>query len=520
MDSRSVPIGTPPRPRREANPDDETKLIDDETPAQMLANLGATRVVNTRSVASSPTPPPDHTTSEEATEIVPPGKRQDVSVLGDYRLIKKLGEGAMGAVYQAKQISIDRNVALKVLFPHIANNPKLVARLYREGMVMGQLDHPNIVQAYGMGEDQGWHFVAMELVEGVSLQKLLDRQGRFSVGDALHITLAVARALDYAHQLGVIHRDVKPDNILITRQGNIKLTDLGMVKSMDEDMSLTDTGHAVGTPWYMPMEQAKNAKDTDGRSDLYALGCMLYCLLVGHPPFTGRTLVEVIQAKEVGTFPPAHRFNSEVPERLDMIIAKMTAKLPKYRHQTAAEVVKDLSALGLANEGLEFIHGEAVRAKPTAASAGGLSIADQPTDEHPVDLSIWYVRIKNADGLGELKKMTTHHVIALLEEGRLDPGAKASHNPKDGFRAVATYKEFEGVALHLVSKRAADHQSVNYRKLIKKIEAAELTRAEPEESESTDFWWWLIYWPYPAMAAGALFVIIIFYRIIAGMSGP
>ncbi len=112
----------------------------------------------------------------------------------------------------------------------------------------------------------------------------------------------------------MVHRDIKPDNVLIDRTGVVKVADLGMVKTLDEDMALTQTGHAVGTPWYMPLEQAKNAKDTDGRCDIYALGCMLYCLLTGNPPFTGRTLVEVIQAKEVGTFAPARSSNPDVPE--------------------------------------------------------------------------------------------------------------------------------------------------------------------------------------------------------------
>src|SRR6202043_2418806 len=111
----------------------------------------------------------------------------------------------------------------------------------------------------------------------------------------------------YAHELEVIHRDVKPDNVLITRQGEVKLADLGMVKMLDEDMSLTQTGHAVGTPWYMPLEQARNAKDTDGRCDIYALGCTLYACLTGQPPFVGRTIVDVIQAKERGSFAPARQ---------------------------------------------------------------------------------------------------------------------------------------------------------------------------------------------------------------------
>ena len=218
-------------------------------------------------------------------------------VLDDFRLVSQIGEGAMGVVYRGRQISLDRDVAVKVLFKHVARNQKLVDRFRREALVSGRLDHPNIVQGYGVGEDKGWHYFAMEFIDGESLQQWQGRLGKLSIGDALYITLACAHALQYAHASGVVHRDIKPANILINRQGQVKIADLGMVKEFDEEMSLTQTGHGVGTPWYMPLEQARNAKDTDARSDIYALGCMLYCLLTGQPPFSGHTLVEVIEAK-------------------------------------------------------------------------------------------------------------------------------------------------------------------------------------------------------------------------------
>src|SRR5262249_5498228 len=138
--------------------------------------------------------------------------------------------------------------------------------------------------------------------------------------------LACARALGYAHRRGLAHRDVKPENILVTRAGAIKLADLGMVKSFDDGRAPRQTADGIGTPWYMPPEQAKNARDVDGRCDVYALGCTLYCLLTGSPPFVGGGIVEVLRAKERGTFPPARCVNPEVPEVLDRVIAKMTAR--------------------------------------------------------------------------------------------------------------------------------------------------------------------------------------------------
>jgi serine/threonine-protein kinase len=289
------------------------------------------------------------------TPRAPTAEQKPPSLLGDFRIVSKIGEGAMGTVYKAFQVSAEREVAVKILFPHMARNQKLLERFYREARSMGHLSHPNIVQGYAVGEEQGWHYLAMEYVDGRSLQKWLGLLGRLSVGDALHIVLACAEGCRYAHSLDVVHRDIKPDNILINRQGEIKLTDLGAVKWLEEDMSLTQTGHGIGTPCYMPLEQARNAKEADQRSDIYALGCVLYCLLTGKPPFNGNTIVELIMAKDVGRFTPARRYNPAIPERLDLMIDKMVAKQVKYRYQTCDEMIRDLKSLNLDNPVLTFI---------------------------------------------------------------------------------------------------------------------------------------------------------------------
>jgi serine/threonine protein kinase len=253
-----------------------------------------------------------------------------------------------------------------------------------------------------------------------------------------------------------------------------------MVKIDEEDMALTQTGHAVGTPWYMPLEQAKNAKDTDGRSDIYALGCMVYCMLTGTPPFAGKTLVDVIQAKEIGTFPPARQSCSDVPERLDLIIVKMTAKHPKYRYQTCGELVKDLESLNLANLALSFLADEE-DSGPALSDPGVATSADTRPDYDP---NIWYVRIKDPDGRAIVKKLPTAQVHKLLEEDTLAPNTKASHQAHEGFRALATYKEFQGIALVKASQQAVDQQSVRYRTLYKKIEEKERQRQEDENPQA------------------------------------
>jgi serine/threonine-protein kinase len=407
------------------------------------------------------------------------------STLGDFVLLKKLGEGAMGTVYKARQTSFNRTVALKVLFKHTANNSKLVERFNREARVAGRLDHPNVVRGYEVGEEAGWHYFAMEYVSGRSLQNLLTRLGKVSVGDALYIVLRAARGLQYIHEQGLVHRDVKPDNLLLTRDGEVKLADLGMVKLLDEELSLTQTGHAVGTPWYMPMEQAKNSKDIDGRCDIYALGCVLYCCLTGKPPFHGPTLVDVIQAKAAGTFPPARQFNPEVPERLDLIIAKMTAKHAKHRYQDCTQLLRDLEGLGLANEALAFLAPAAREAKADPAAAVGPTTVQTPLPDplppSPVDL--WYVRYKTGRSQVVTRKLTTAEVLELITVEDFDPSARASRTPGEGFRALATYREFEAAALGRAAKTGADRQAFRYRKLYKQIEEEDRQRAAERAAE-------------------------------------
>ena len=480
---RSRPVGSPKPPGK--NPR-ETKegLFDPPTPMpeeplhdmpahdapepEEFQSLGSTRVVEGAYAKQHLTP--------EDTDIVPKGRKtaDEGTILGDFKILNKLGEGAMGAVFRAWQLGFDREVALKVLFPHVAKNPKLVERLRREYKAMCDVAHPNIVEAYAYDDREGPHVIAMEFVDGESLQKWIDRLGTLTIADAVTVALNCARALDYAHGKGMVHRDIKPDNVLIGRQGAIKVADLGMVKTLDEDMALTQTGHAVGTPWYMPLEQARNAKDTDGRCDIYALGCMLYCMVTGHPPFTGRTLVEVIQAKEVGTFPNARSVNPEVSERLDLIIVKMTAKLPRYRYQTCAELVKDLESLGVEGTTLSFLDG-----KPRKPAAGPKS---PPASSVEVANDEWYVRVRSDS---TARKLTTSQLKKMLVEGTIHPTAKASRSPDDGFRALATYKEFQGTAMVKTTRTAADHNSAKYRSLYKKIEANDRKREE-EEKERGD----------------------------------
>jgi hypothetical protein len=285
-----------------------------------------------------------------------------------------------------------------------------------------------------------------------------------------------------------------------------------MVKLRDEDMGLTQTGHGVGTPWYMPLEQARNAKETDGRCDIYALGCMLYCMLTGQPPFTQLTLVEVIQAKEIGTFPPARQSNAEVPERLDLIIAKMAHKSPRYRYANCTELIKDLESLGLATKRLGFL---APRTEPVARPTAGMSpkvpAPKTPTDVRPatvpaqqVAADIWYVRYRNLEGRLVQRKMTTPQVLAMIEAPDFDQEATASRT-KEGFRGLATYREFEPVLLGRVSKTGVDQQTTKYRAMYKKIEEEDRQRRRGEDdSATTTATYWGSIFIRVALVAGAV----------------
>src|SRR5262249_2106490 len=191
---------------------------------------------------------------------------------------------------------------------------------------------------------------------------------------------------------------------------------------------------------------ARNGKETDGRSDIYALGCTLYCMLTGRPPFMGRTIVEVIQAKELGNFPPARQTNINVTERLDLLIAKMAAKQPKYRYQTCDELIKDLEALELAGTGLSFIQqrplGNEVQEAPVPGKTALIPpmVDSKPdSDEAPaVDPEQWYVQMKMQDGAVVTRKYHTAQLQKMLGDGTIAPNAKISHSPDDGFRSLAT----------------------------------------------------------------------------------
>jgi serine/threonine protein kinase len=312
--------------------------------------------------------PRPHSVAPAATSIDPDNADVDLA-LGGYQVVRRLGQGGMGQVFLAKQLSLDRHVALKTLAPNLAADPSFVARFTREAYAAAQLTHHNVVQIHdiGIGRDtrggRDVHFFSMEYVEGASLAGTAHKSGRLDPEVAAGYVLQAARGLKFAHDHGLIHRDVKPDNLLLNDQGLVKVADLGLVKvagGEDEPATVSrviagaplaqDTataGHtqlnvSMGTPAYMPPEQARDAAHVDQRADVYSLGCTLYDLLTGHPPFEGRTAYEVITKHSTQPLVPPDRVARHVPPRLSAIVVKMTAKRPADRYQSMGEVVEAL----------------------------------------------------------------------------------------------------------------------------------------------------------------------------------
>ncbi len=271
------------------------------------------------------------------------------SVAG-FRLLRKIGQGGMSAVYQSYDVAAQRPVAVKILADHLAGQPEFVGRFYREARLSRVLEHPHIVQGYASGFDPevGKHYLVLEFIDGPTAHEALSHIGRLSVGMVVKIGIDMAWALAFLHERQYVHRDVKPDNILLHPEGHAKLADLGLAKRLNDDSQLTSIHQGVGTTYYMPYEQAVNANLVDGRSDIFALGASLYHLLAGDVPFPGATHDEVIREKWQGTFRPLRDLNPAVPPAVAQLIEATLACDPRARIQRAEDLAEALAATGLA----------------------------------------------------------------------------------------------------------------------------------------------------------------------------
>jgi eukaryotic-like serine/threonine-protein kinase len=269
-----------------------------------------------------------------------------------YQLMGKLGKGAMATVYKARQISLDRIVAIKVLPKRMSDNAEFVDRFYKEGKAAARLSHNNIVQAIDVGSSpDGFHFFVMEYIEGKTLYDYMQPppigEGRnFSEVEALDITIQIAEALAHAHKRGLIHRDVKPKNIILTSQGVAKLTDLGLARDTDDkEAAESEAGKAYGTPYYISPEQIRGDVDIDFRADVYSLGATMYHMVTGRPPFDGDTPSAVMHKHLKQPLIPPDHVNTALSAGIGEIIELAMAKSRDERYPSTEDMLEDLRAV-------------------------------------------------------------------------------------------------------------------------------------------------------------------------------
>jgi serine/threonine-protein kinase len=267
--------------------------------------------------------------------------------LADYRVLRLLGKGGMGQVYLAEQLSLKRNVALKIMRADLAANATALARFKAEAEAVARVPHSNIVQVYQVGVVDGLHFMALEFVDGRNLRDYLAKKGPPDLPVALSLMRQAAAALQRAHEAGIVHRDIKPENMLLTRKGELKIADFGLSRCLAPDQpapNLTQSGVAMGTPLYMSPEQVQG-KPVDPRTDIYSFGVTCFHMLAGHPPFRGESTFEIALQHVQNEAPPLADVRPDLPPELCDVIHKMMAKAPDDRYQTCKDLLRDLAGL-------------------------------------------------------------------------------------------------------------------------------------------------------------------------------
>lgn len=271
-----------------------------------------------------------------------------------YEIIKNIGEGGMANVYLAHDVILDRNVAIKVLRGDLANDEKFVRRFQREALSASSLSHPNIVEMYDVGEDNGTYYIVMEYVEGKTLKQLIKKRGNLTLSETIDIMLQLTDGISHAHDSYIIHRDLKPQNILIQDNGEIKITDFGIAMALNSTQ-LTQTNSVMGSVHYLPPEQA-SGKGSTIKSDIYSMGILFYELLTGSLPFKGENAVEIALKHMKEPLPSIKDKIPNIPQSVENVILKATAKNPKNRYSNAHEMHDDLLTVLNADRINEPVH--------------------------------------------------------------------------------------------------------------------------------------------------------------------
>ncbi len=352
------------------------------------------------------------------------GTQTELQEIGQYELVEKIAEGGMGAVYKGRHRISGRIVAIKTIPAETARNPVLLRRFEQEFRAASLIDHPNVVKALEYCGAGPTPFLVMEFVEGSSLGEKVEREGALPEEFAIHIIGQVCEGLHRAHKQGLIHRDVKPDNILVTAGGIAKLTDLGLVKDIEGEMNLTRTGKGLGTPYYMAPEQFRNAKNADVRCDIYSLGATLYMMVTGHVPFAKTSPLDCWMRKTRDDLPPPKSVLRHLSDRIDFAIRRAMLANPAERPANCREFMEDLTGT------------------PWRPGLGGLTSADSVHSTADAN-AVWYMVYYDA-GIARTVKGTTDTIRRNVQANTLgDPTTVLVSRTKAGpFAPLRNTPEF------------------------------------------------------------------------------
>lgn len=326
-----------------------------------------------------------------------------------YSIKKKLGAGAMASVYLGRQISLDRYVAVKVLPKRYSSNPQFIERFYQEGRAAARLNHPNIVQAYDVGKAGDYHYFVMEYVDGNTVFDVINEKGRFSEKEAIDVVLQIADALQHAHEHGFVHRDVKPKNIMFTKNGVAKLADMGLARELsDREAAEAEAGRAFGTPYYISPEQIRGEVNIGPQADIYSLGATFYHMVTGRVPFDGENPSSVMHKHLKADLVAPDHVNPNLSAGVAQVIEMMMARSRKKRYHSCKDVISDLR---------DIREGRA----PTLAGSSDL----------------------------DLSGLATGSDMALIGEGGLDD-TMVTAAPRDSYQSIFNHPAFLIIALLLV----------------------------------------------------------------------
>jgi serine/threonine protein kinase len=348
--------------------------------------------------------------------------KPNLGSVGNYVLTAKIAEGGMGWVYKGQHKDSGQLVAIKIVPSTMTKNEVLLKRFEQEWKAASSIDHPNIVRALEYCGTGGTPFLVMEFVDGESLGQKLEREKRLPEADSIRLIAQVAQGLHRAHKMGMIHRDVKPDNIMVTRDGNAKLTDLGLVKDLDAELNLTKTGRGLGTPHFMAPEQFRNAKNADVRCDVYSLAATLYQMVTGELPF-GKTSgpLDAWMKKVHNDLIAPKKFIPDLSERVDWAIRKAMLADPTLRPANCRDFIEDLT-------------GHSTRKITTPADTGTPGVAQD----------MWYLVYKDDMGTMHTVKGSTDGIRRSLKERLLGDASnvRACRQKTGPFEPLKTYPEF------------------------------------------------------------------------------